>query len=497
MSQIKRLANQTAIYGTTTILGRLLNYLLVPLHTYIFTNPSVYGVVGEMYAWVALLLVLLTYGMETAFFRFSETESDKNKLFGTAITTLVTTTSLFMLLGLVFSQSIADVLLYPNYPQYIRWFVIIVGLDVISTIPFARLRANNKPFLFAGIKITTIFTNVFFNVFFLWFCPFMINHEIATSLFTTIYNPEIGVGYIFISNLIASIVQTVLLFFTCKEMKPAFDKILLKKMFIYAFPLLILGLAGIVNETIDRIMIKNLSSSDLTTAMHNLGVYSACFKIGVIMNLFIQAFRYSAEPFFFSLHKQKDAKQGYSLVMTWFIIVCTFIFLATMMYIDFVKYFVSEKYHEGLPIVPIILLAYMFLGICFNLSIWYKLTGQTKYGAYITVGGAVITLTINWLFIPIMGYTASAWGHLITYSAMAAASYLIGQKFYPISYDLKKIGFYIVLALLLFALSYFIIPFDVFGKYHFIAKIVINTLILLIYTAIIVKKEYKMVKSVM
>jgi O-antigen/teichoic acid export membrane protein len=497
MVQIKNLANQTAIYGTTTILGRLLNYLLVPLHVYIFTTPSVYGIVGEMYAYVALLLVLLTYGMETAFFRFSETESDKNRVFGTTITSLLTTTSIFILLGLIFSQNIADILHYSNYPQYIRWFVIIVGLDVISTIPFARLRANNKPFLFAGIKITTIVINVFFNVFFLWFCPFMINHEIATSLFTVIYNPEIGVGYIFISNLIASIIQTILLFFTCKEVRPIFDKILLKKMFIYALPLLILGLAGVVNEIIDRIMIKNLSSNDITTAMHNLGVYAACFKIGVIMNLFIQAFRYSAEPFFFSLYKQKDAKQGYSLVMTCFVIACTFIFLATMMYIDFVKYFVSENYREALPIVPIILIAYMFLGICFNLSIWYKLTGQTKYGAYITVGGAVITLIINWLFIPIIGYIAAAWGHLITYTAMAIASYLIGQKFYPIPYDLKKIGFYISLAVLLFALSYFIIPFDVFEEYHFIAKIITNTLILLIYAAIIVKKEYKIVKSVM
>jgi O-antigen/teichoic acid export membrane protein len=496
MGQLKTLANQTAIYGTTTILGRLFNYLLVPLHTYIFTTPNAYGVVGEMYAWVALLLVLLTYGMETAFFRFSEMESDKNRVFGTAITSLLTTTSLFILLGLAFSQNIADILHYSNYPEYIRWFVIIVGLDAVSTIPFARLRANNKPYQFAGIKITTILINLLFNIFFLWFCPFMINHNIATSLFSAIYNPEIGVGYIFISNLIASIIQIIVLLFTCKSMKFAFDKVLLKKMFIYAFPLLILGLAGVVNEIIDRIMIKTLSSNDINDAMYNVGVYTACFKIGVIMNLFIQAFRYSAEPFFFSLYKQKDAKQGYSFVMTYFVIACTFIFLATMMYIDFIKYFANRNYHEALPIVPIILLAYMFLGICFNLSIWYKLTGQTKYGAYITVGGAIITLIINWIFIPIKGYTAAAWGHLITYFAMAIASYLIGQKFYPIAYNLKKIGFYIVLALLLFALSY-LIPFDVFGEYSFAAKIAINTFILLVYAAIIVKKEYKIIKSVL
>ena len=495
MGQMKKLANQTAIYGTTTILGRLLNYLLVPLHVYIFTTPSVYGIVGEMYAYVALFLVLLTYGMETAYFRFSTTESDKNRVFGTAITSLITTTSFFMLLGLFFSQHIADMLRYPNHPEYIRWFVIIVGLDAISTIPFARLRANNKPFLFAGIKITTIVINVFFNVFFLWFCPFMISHNIATSLFSAIYSPNIGVGYIFIANLLASIIQIIVLLFTCRGMKFMFDKMLLKKMFIYAFPLLILGLAGVVNEIIDRIMIKNLSSNDITTAMHNLGVYAACFKIGVIMNLFIQAFRYSAEPFFFSLYKQKDAKRGYSLVMTFFVIACTFIFLATIMYIDFVKYFVSENYREGLSIVPIILLAYMFLGICFNLSIWYKLTGQTKYGAYITAGGAVITLIINWTLIPTIGYIGAAWGHLITYMAMCAASYLIGQKFYPIAYDLKKIGFYVSLALALFALSYFVIPFEAFGEYHFYIKIGINTFIILAYAAIIVKKEYKTIKS--
>ena len=495
MPPLKTLANQTAIYGTTTIIGRLLNYLLVPLHTYILTRPSDYGVVGEMYAYVALLLVLLTYGMETAFFRFSEMETDKKRVFSTALTSLLTTTSIFILLGLFFSQSIANVLQYPNNPEYIRWFVLIVGLDAVSTIPFARLRANNKPFLFAGIKITGIVTTLFFNVFFLWFCPFMISKDIATSLFSTIYNPNIFVGYIFIANLIASVLQIILLFFTCKGIKLTIDKALLKRMFTYAFPLLVLGLAGVINEVIDRAMIKWLSSSDIDVGMHNLGIYTACFKIAVIMNLFIQAFRYSAEPFFFSLYKEKDAKQGYSTVMTYFVIACTFIFLATMMYLDFIKYFVHENFHEGLSIVPIILISYMFLGICFNLSIWYKLTGQTKYGAYITVGGAVITLIINFLLIPTIGYIGAAWGHLITYTAMVIASYLIGQKFYPIAYNLKKIGFYILTSLILFALSYFIIPFDKFGDHHFTIKIATNTLILLIFAVIILKKEYKGVKA--
>jgi O-antigen/teichoic acid export membrane protein len=497
MGQIKSLAKQTAIYGTTTILGRLLNYLLVPLHTYIFTNPSVYGVVGEMYAWVALLLVLLTYGMETAFFRFSEMEADKNRVFGSTFTLLITTSSLFIVLGLIFSQSVANVLHYSNHAEYIRWFVIIVGLDAVSAIPFARLRANNKAYLFAGIKITNILILVFCNVFFLWFCPFMIEHQTGTAFFSAIYNPATGVGYIFISNLIASVVQIILLLFTCKGLRFCWDKSLLKRMLVYAFPLLILGLAGIVNETIDRIMIKGLSSDNMEMAMYNLGVYSACFKIAVIMNLFIQAFRYSAEPFFFSLYKQKDAKQGYSVVMTYFTIACTFIFLATMMYIDFVKYFVSENYHEGLTIVPVLLFAYMLLGICFNLSIWYKLTGKTQYGAYITVGGAIITLLSNWILIPIIGYTGAAWGHLITYAAMVIASYFIGQKYYPVHYDLKKISFYLITVFVLFAVSYFAIPFEMFGENSFIVKVIINTIILFSYIAIIVKKETKTIKSIL
>jgi O-antigen/teichoic acid export membrane protein len=496
MGQLKNLAGQTAIYGTTTILGRLLNYLLVPLHTYIFTNPSVYGVVGEMYAWVALFLVLLTYGMETAFFRFAEMESDKNRVFGTALRSLSITSFIFIVAGIIFSQPLANALGYASHPQYIRWFIIIVGLDAVAAIPFARLRANNKAYLFAGIKITNILMNVLFNVFFLWFCPTMIAHDIGASFFEAIYNPAMGIGYIFISNLIASVIQMILLFFTYRNIRLTFAVSLWKRMLRYAFPLLILGLAGIVNETIDRIMIKGLSSDNLDIAMYNLGVYSACFKIAVIMNLFIQAFRYSAEPFFFSLYKQKDAKQGYSVVMTYFVIICLFIFLATMMYIDFVKYFVSTNYHEGLSIVPILLIAYMLLGICFNLSIWYKLTGQTKYGAYITVGGAVLTLLSNWILIPLLGYTGAAWGHLITYAAMTIASFLIGQKYYPIGYDLRKIGFYIIMALLLFVLSYFVIPFDQMGEHQFGLKISINTFILFSYIIIVVKKEYKTIKSI-
>lgn len=495
MVQVKKLLGQTAVYGTTTILGRLLNYLLVPFHTYIFINQSAYGVVGEMYAWVALLMALLTYGMETAFFRFAEMEQDKVNVFRTTLTCIMITTSLFVLLGLLFNHQIANVMQYSNHSEYIRWFVLIVAMDAISTIPFARLRSEGKAFHFAGIKIANILINVFFNIFFLWFCPLMINYGIATSFFKMIYSPEVGVGYIFIANLIASSIQIILLLFTCGNFRLNIDKQLLNRMLKYALPLLVLSLAGIINETIDRIMIKALSANDIEQAMANLGTYSACFKIAVIMSLFIQAFRYAAEPFFFSQYKEKDAKEGYSVVMTYFIIVCTFIFLATIVYIDYIKYFIHPNYHSGLKVVPILLFSYMLLGICFNLSIWYKLSGQTKYGSYITVGGAFVTILVNWILIPKIGYMGAAIGHLAAYLSMVLASYFIGQKFYRIDYNLKKIGFYIILSLLLFCISYFGIA-KLFDN-NLILKTIINTIILLFYLFIIILKERKNIKALL
>ena len=470
-------------------MSRLLNYLLVPFHTYIFLDPKNYGVVGEMYAWVALLLVILTYGMETAYFRFSNTEPDKKRVFSSTLWMLLSTSALFVVLGLCFSQPIANLLKYPTHPEYIRWFVIIVALDAVSCIPFARLRAENKAFRFAGIKISNILINVFFNVFFLWFCPLMIRHDIGTGFFSVIYHEEVGVGYIFIANLIASVCQFLLLIASCRDLTFNVDTALLKRMLKYAFPLLILGLAGIVNETMDRILIKNLSAADAEEAMRNVGIYSACFKISVIMNLFIQAFRYAAEPYFFNQYKEKDAKEGYSVVMTYFVIVCTFIFLATTLYLDYLKYFVSARYHEGLQIVPLLLLAFMMLGMMYNLSIWYKLTGQTKFGAYITVGGAFITLAVNFLLIPRIGIMGAAIAHFTTYFCMMTASYLLGQKYYPVPYQLGKIGFYIGLSLLLFGIGFYLLP-HLFGPtYPLWAKTLANTLLIAVFAFITAKKE--------
>jgi O-antigen/teichoic acid export membrane protein len=493
--QLRKLAKQTVIYGGTSMVSRFLNYLLLPFHTYIFGNPEAYGIVNEFYAYLALLLVVLSYGMETTFFRFSQTEQDKKKVFQTALASLLATSSLFIVLGLLFASPISAGMGYEKHPEYIQWFVIMLGLDAMTFVPYAKLRVENRSYLFAALKISNVLFNVLFNVFFLWLCPKMLENGIFTDIVSHIYNPHIGIGYIFISNLIASVIQFVLLFFTHKTFKPSLDWALLKRMLKYAYPLMILGLAGIVNETIDRIMFKYLAADAQHSAMYYLGVYSACAKIAIVMTLFREAFRFAAEPFFFSLYKQHNDKERYSQVMTYFVIVCGFIFLLVMMYIDAFQYFTGKNYREGMSVVPIMLLAYWILGINFNLSIWYKLTGRTQYGAYISVGGAVLTVLFNWLLIPLIGYIGAAWTHLITYLAMTIVSYSLGQKHYPVPYDLRKIGFYIFVCLGLFLISNFVIPFDALGSNSSIFKFIINTFLLLLYGFIVWKREYKQQKN--
>ena len=450
-NSIKQLAGQTVIYGATNILGRLLNYLLVPLHTYIFADAAQYGVVGELYAWTSLFIVILTYGMETAFFNFSRNEEIKDKVYTTIITSLLFTSTLFIVLCSVFKGNIAEWLRYPNHPEYVVWFSIIIGVDALTSIFFAQLRHQNRAFRFAAVKITNIVVNVLFNLFFLLLCPYLLKQNPDSSFIRAIYNPEIGVGYIFIANLIASVVTLAMLFPSILKQKYVFDWALWKKMFAYAFPLLIFGLAGIVNETMDRVLLKRFSVQPDPLA--SVGIYSACYKISIMMTIFVQAFKYAAEPFFFSKSKDKDAKETYAEVMTAFVFVCSIIFVGIMLYIDIVQYFVGPAYRVGLPIVPILLMANLFLGIFYNLSIWYKLTGQTKFGAYIAIFGAIITLVLNIVLIPRFDYMGSAWATFACYLSMMVVSYLLGQKYYHVDYNLKKILFYILLAVGVYGLS--------------------------------------------
>ena len=463
---LKKLAGQTAVYGLPSIVGRLLNWFLVPVYLAKWAadfSPDQYGIITEMYSYVAFLVVFLTYGMETAFFRFSSQEqNDKKKVYSTIIISLFSTTGLFITAAFLFDQPIANWLKYPNNTEFVTWFALIVGLDAISSIPMAKLRADNNPIKFGVVNLANIIVNIGLNLFFLAYCLPKFRAEETNWLIETFYNPDIGVGYVFISNLIASGVKFILLLPDMLKARYGFEISLLKKMFVYALPLLVFGLAGIVNETIDRIMLKRilLETKTLKYTMSEIGIYGACYKLSIIITLFIQAFRYAAEPFFFAQEKEKNSKKTYAIIMNYFVIVCALIFLGVMLFIDIIKHFIpNEDFWIGLPVVPILLFANIFLGIYYNQSIWYKLSGKTKFGAYIGIFGAAITIAINYIWIAEYSYMASAWATLTCYGSMTILSFILGQKYYPIEYNFGKISLYLGLALgLYFLTNYLSLP---------------------------------------
>lgn len=491
MSAIKRLAGQTAIYGVPSILGRILNYLLVPLYTRVFL-PELYGTVSVFYSYVALLMIVLTYGMETAFFRFYEkdNEVEKEKVYSSGMISLILTSSIFLVVVSWFAQPIAELIDYPNYKVYVIWFGWILALDAVSSIPFARLRAQNKALRFASIKMINIAVNIALNLFFILFCPFIINRYgdgFIASIIKLFYHTDWGIEYIFISNLIASGVTLILLFPEIAITKWKLHYDIWKKMIFYAFPLLFAGMAGIVNETFDRLLLRYLLPGDI--AESQVGIYSACYKISILMTIFIQAYKYAAEPFFFAQAKEKDAKLVYANIMNYFIIVVSLIFLATLVYLDdFVLSFIGVNYREGRSVIPVLMLANLFLGVYYNLSIWYKLVNKTQWGAWISIIGAVITLALNFWWIPLStdyilsGYMGSAWATFICYAAMMVVSYLIGQKYFPIDYNLKKFFGYLCLAIILYLLSTIIIFDIVFISilYHSLFLAIFVTVVLFI-----------------
>jgi len=444
-SPIKRLFGEVAVYGLSSIIGRLLNYLLVPLYTYIFINPADYGVVSELYAWVAFLIVLLTFGMETAFFKFIQDEKDKENTFSTGLSALLSLNTVFFFLILLFNEEIASLLLYKGHGEYIVLLGAIVAIDAICALPLAKLRAEEKAKRFAVIQLTSIGVNILLNLIFLlgFFSP---------------QHPEQGVLYIFIANLIASLVKPLLLFRSFRLLS-GIDWSLLKRMTLYSFPLAIAGFAGIINETLDRILIKQMlfdpgTPSSLEYAESQVGIYSASYKLAMLVAILLQAYRYAAEPFFFRQMKNADRNKIYAQIMNVFIAFVCGVFLLVTLNIDLFKYFIqNETYWVGLKVVPILLMANIFLGIYYNQSIWYKLSGKTKFGAYIALTGAAVTVLINVLYIPVYGYMASAWATLIVYFIQMVMSYILGQRHYPIPYNLLKFIFYIGLALLLFFLS--------------------------------------------
>ena len=487
MTAIKRLAGQTAIYGIPSVLGRILGYLLVPLYTRVFL-PGEYGTVNVFYSYASLLMVILTYGMETAFFRFNEHEHDLEKVFSTGVISLIISSLLFLLMVSFSAGDVARWIEYSDHREYVIWFAWILALDAISAVPFAYLRAQNRPARFAWIKMTNITVNIVLNLFFLLLCPFILKQYSGTlpgRFITLIYRPHWGIEYIFISNLIASSLTLVMLLPQISVVRWKVHPDLWKRMLLYAFPLLFAGMAGIVNETFDRLLLRYLLPKDI--ASYQVGIYAACYKISILMTIFIQAYKYAAEPFFFAQAKEKDAREVYARIMDYFIITVSLIFLVTMLFLDdfIMPALVGKKYWEGKGVIPVLMMANLFLGVYYNLSIWYKLTAKTSWGAWLSLVGAVITLVLNFWWIPlssdhlIYGYYGSAWATFICYGSMMILSYLIGQKYFPVKYNLLKFAGYLGLSILLYAIGSIIKP------ELSVLRIGFHTILLLIFLGIV------------
>lgn len=433
MSVLKKLAGQTAVYGLSSILGRVINYLLVPFYTSIFL-PSEYGIVTELYAYIAFLNVVYTFGMETTFFRFATKEKERiQEYFNRAGTFLVILSGTFSGLIVLFSQPISTWLQYPQHSNLITWTALILATDTLSAIPFARLRLENKAFLFAMLKLANIIINVGLNLLFLLAIP---------ELMAKILPVSHPVAYVFLANLIANGITLILLLPRLNKFRLDWNIQNFKPMFIYGWPIMAAGLAGMINEVIDRILLKHLLPANFYDGHDSLwavGVYGACYKLSIFMSLAIQSYRFAAEPFFFSQSENKNASETYAKAMRWFIIVCCFMFLVLSLNLDLLELLlINKQYREGILIVPVLLLANLFLGIYFNLSIWYKLSDKTYWGALISAFGAVLTIGLNFWLIPTEGYFGAAWATLACYGGMAVVSYFIGQKYYPIKYDLSS-----------------------------------------------------------
>ena len=472
MGKIKQLASQTFIYGLSSIVGRLLNYLLVPLYTRVFV-PGEYGIITELYTYVTFLMILLTYGMETGYFYFTKTENNADKVFSTAATSLFITSSLFVLTGLIFAGNIAEVLDYQSHVNYISLFVVILGLDAFTSIPFARLRQQNKALKFGIFKLVNISINIGLNLFFILYLPKAGG-----------YDENFGVGYVFLSNLIASGVTLLLFIPDFFKVKYNFDFALLKKMLVYSLPLLVSGLAGMINEFFDRVSIKFFYTipDGITDAnnyiLSELGIYGANAKIAVLMTLFIQCFRYSADPFFFSNKGSKDFNELFAKVNKYLLTFGLFIFLGIMFYLDIIKHFISSTYWDGLRVVPYLLIGHLLVGMVYLQSFWYKLNSKTVYGIYIFVIGAVVTIVLNYIFVPKFGFMACAVANVVCYLIMLIITFLWGRKYLVCKYDFKNIFLYIFLTVGFYALSLWA------GN-----NMIVNTVLLIVFVAVVFKRE--------
>ncbi len=450
MASIKKLASQTVWYGASTIFSRFLFYLLTPYLTLKFRGTVEYGKMSLIYALIPFLNTLVLFAFETAYFRFIQRSHYKEDVYNTLTTSLLISTAGIVVLTIYFHVSIAHFIGLTSHPEYITLAAVIIGLDAVSALPFAKLRNENRPKKFAAIRIFGILINIGVVYFFLTVCPHIIKTN-SNSVLRLIYSAGFGVGYVLIGNIAQSLFQLLALWKELLTARLKINAILWKEVWIYALPLTIASFAGMINETFDRVMLQRWSPLKGDAATFEVGVYSACYKLSILITLFVQAFRMGAEPFFFKQSVEPNAPKVYARVMKFFVIAICGMFLLVSLYLDIWKLFIrDETMWIGLKVVPILLLANMFLGIYINLSIWYRLTRKTTAGAYITLIGAGITIAVNFIFIPYFSYMACAWATFLCYGTMMVISYVWGQKSYPVPYAWKKLLAYIVIVVILY-----------------------------------------------
>ncbi|MCC8112399.1 MAG: lipopolysaccharide biosynthesis protein [Bacteroidales bacterium] len=458
MGSVKSLAKDTAIYGMSSIVGRFLNWCLVPLYTMMFPAAE-YGVVTYVYSVVALALIILTYGMETGFFRFANHERwhDPMQVYSTALTSLLGSGVIFTVLVLVFLPQCTRFMECDGHESYVVMMAVCVAIDAFTALPFSYLRYKKRPIRFAVLKLVNIGLNIGLNVIFILLCPWLMKS--APSLVDWWYVEDFGIGYIFLANLIASVTTLLMLWPELHGFRWRFCAQLWREMLAYSAPLLVLGVAGIMNQTIDKLLFPTLYHQP--DAMAQLGIYGANYKIAIVMVMFIQAFRFAYEPFIFAQNKQQGASadRSYSDAMKWFLIAAFLIFLVVMFYLDIIRYFISPKYFSGLKVVPIVMIAELMFGVFFNLSVWYKLTDKTVWGMWFSLFGLAITIGLNVALVPRYGYMGCAWAAFCCYGAMMLASYFVGQWKHPIKYPVKQIALYFVLAAALYVVGEYVLVF--------------------------------------
>lgn len=488
MANFKLLIKDTAIYGLSSILGRFLNYLLVPLYAYTLANTGDYGVITNLYAWTGLLLVILTYGMETTYFRFANKEGvNHDMVYSTILKTVLATSCIFVTIVLLFLDPISGYLGYSASPSYIWVMASTVAIDAVQAIPFVYLRHKRKSLKFASLKLLFIISSISLNLIFYAVLPYLSKKGCDVSF---IYDESVGPGYVFYINLFCTSFMMLFLYKEFSFIKKGFDFTLLKEMLKYSFPMLLLGVAGILNQTADKILFPKLYNGEDADAM--LGIYGASSKIAAIMMMLTQAFRYAYEPFVFGISGEKDNRRTYALGMKYFIIVSLLVFLGIMAYLDVIKFIVKNTYWSGLKAVPILMIAQILMGIYFNLSFWYKLTDKTIWGAIFSFAGCTVVIIANVIFVPSYGFMACAWSGVAGYATAMVLSYIVGQRYYPVEYPLKQILSYSVLCTVLFVLItlvnyYMPVP----------PKLIINTLLVIIFIIYMVFKELTVFKNIL